>query len=112
MSLEIIFLIILLLGMAGMIFIIFRKLPVLSALSEKELAPVSVREMVSDLGNSKKALSLEMALQKILAKVRILILKSDNKTFNWLQSLRKKTQKNKFGEDDTYWKDVRNMTKK
>jgi hypothetical protein len=97
--------------MGGMIFVIYRKLPELSSLPEQKFAPVSFKEMVPDLSNSKKIFSLEMFLEKMLAKTRILILKSDNKTFKWLQSLREKTQKHKFGENDTYWKDIKNMKK-
>lgn len=109
MVLEIIFLAVFLIGTSGMLFIIARKLPVISALPREKFAPISIREMVPDLGNTRGALSLEIFLQKIIAKLRILILKSDNKTFKWLQALREKTQKHKFGENDTYWKDIKNM---
>jgi len=111
MSSEIIFSIILFLGAAGMLFMISKKLPVVLALPDEKIAPVNIKEMVSNLGSTKEILSLEMALQKIIARLRILILKSDNKTFNWLQALKEKTKKTKFGENDTYWKDVKNMKK-
>jgi hypothetical protein len=111
MVLNIVFSTIFFLGTAGMLFIILRKLPVLSALPDEKFVPVNMKEMVSDLGKTKGVLSLEMVLQKVIARLRILILKSDNKTFNWLQTLREKSQKTKFGENDTYWKDVKNMKK-
>ncbi|MDD5144876.1 MAG: hypothetical protein PHW72_02030 [Candidatus Pacebacteria bacterium] len=55
--------------------------------------------------------SHEILLQKILSKVRVLTLRTDIKTSNWLQKLREKRQKDKFGENDNYWQEVKNSAK-
>jgi len=62
--------------------------------------------------NPLKQFSSEMFLQKTLSKVRVLTLKTDNKTSSWLQSLRQKTQKKKFQEDDKYWEEIKKSTRK
>jgi len=112
--LEIIFLTTFSIGVLGMGIIIYRKLPELVILPEKSFSPLSFKEFVSELRESKpdRVISIELVLQKVLAKVRIIILKSDNKTSNWLQSSRQRSEKNRFGENDTYWKDVKKMTRK
>ena len=106
--LEIIFSIIFLIGFLGMLFIVLKNLSKLTKLPEKAYAPVSVKEIVSDLreSNANSRFSIESILEKLLSKVRVLILKSDDKTSNWLHSLKQKSQKNTF-ENDTYWKDLR-----
>lgn len=112
--LGIIFSIIFSIGLLGMGIIIYRKLPKLVSLPEKSFSPLSFKELVSELkeSNSDSLFSVELVLQKVLAKVRIIILKSDNKTSHWLQSSRQRSQKNKFGENDTYWKDIKKLTRK
>jgi len=112
--LGIIFSVIFSIGFFGMGIIIYRKLPELVGLPEKSFSPLNLKELVSELRESKsdRVVSIELVLQKVLAKVRIIILKSDNKTSNWLQSSRQRSQKNKFGDNDTYWKDVKKMTRK
>lgn len=107
---EISVIIILIGSFIGMGVIIFRKIPVLS-----ELAPESVRgpgvltRFRDKIKNSKilKSFSKEILFQKILSKIRILTLKTDNKTSNWLAKLRQRTleKKNKFSDD--YWKKIR-----
>ncbi|MFH1582491.1 MAG: hypothetical protein ABIA08_01895 [bacterium] len=112
--LEIIFAVIFFISFLGMGIIIYRKLPELVNLPEKSLASLGFKQMISELKESKSGstASIELVLQKVLSRVRIVILKSDNKTSNWLQSLRQRSQKNKFSENDTYWKDVKKMTRK
>ena len=67
--------------------------------------------LVKKLTPSKK-FSLEMLLQKILSKVRVLVLKIDHKTSNWLQTLRERAKKRSSLEKDNYWKKFKNLTKK
>ena len=62
--------------------------------------------------NPFKSFSYEIFLQKLLSKIRILSLKTDNKTFNWLQKLREKSQKKKNLENDNYWEEIKKSTKK
>ncbi len=112
--LELIALIILLGSMAGIAIIIFRKMPVLSSLPE---SPESVgfiarlKKKASRL-NPLKNFSYEIFLQKVLTKLRILSLKADNKTFNWLQALRKRQQKNGIVKKDNYWEKIKKEIKK
>ena len=111
---EAIFSVILFLSLVGMGVIIRKRIPDIALLPET--APVSFdwNKALTKMKNTSplKRVSLEMLLQKMLSKTRVLILKTDNKTSNWLQRLREKSQKNKFGDDDTYWKDVRRSTRK
>jgi hypothetical protein len=67
--------------------------------------------LVKKLTPSKK-FSLETLLQKILSKVRVLVLKIDHKTSNWLQTLRERAKKRSSLEKDNYWKKLKNLTKK
>jgi hypothetical protein len=67
--------------------------------------------LVKKLTPSKK-FSLEILLQKILSKVRVLVLKIDHKTSNWLQTLRERAKKRSTLEKDNYWKKLKNLTKK
>ena len=97
--------------------IILRKIPVLVKLPEilpqKEKGKLfsKLKEKIKIL-NPFKSLSSEIFLQKILTKIRIMSLKTDNKTFNWLQKLRERTQKKKAEENDNYWEEIKKTTKK
>ena len=98
--------------------IIFRKLPVLVQLPEKTYPQDQLKEKevfslkrMGELAPSRH-FSLNILLQKVVSKIRILILKIDTKTFNLLQRLREKSQKNKFNENKNYWQEVRRSTRK
>jgi len=67
--------------------------------------------LVKRLTPSKK-FSLELLLQKILSKVRVLVLKIDHMTSNWLQALRERAKKRSTLEKDNYWKKLKKLTKK
>lgn len=98
-------------GLGG---IIFKKIPVLSTLSEKESKEeVQKSELMERLRKVKifKDFSYEKFLQKLLTKVRILSLKTDNKTSNWLKKLKDNTQRKKIMEDDNYWDEIKRATK-
>ncbi len=116
MSYEIIAIIILLVSFLGMSVILFRKIPLLLELPE---TPVEISlktrliETKEKIKTSRyfKVPSSEIFLQKLLSKIRILTLRTDNKTANWLQKLREKSQRKKFKKDD-YWKELKKATKK
>ena len=93
--------------------IIFRKIPALVQFPETAASQVDWRGVFSKIKNPKifKNFSFEVLLQKILSRVRVLTLKTDNKTSSWLQRLREKSRKKKFSEDDNYWEKVRKSTK-
>ena len=90
--LEIIAIVILISSILGIGIIIYRKIPALKTLPEPVEKPIdnksNIKKKVKNL-----LISNEKYLQKILSKIRILFLKIDNKTFGWLQELRKRSQK-------------------
>ena len=120
MSYEVAAQIILIGSLFGMGAILFRKIPILVKLpkvSPRKKKGKEPRFFQRGLEKIKKigplrSFSFEIFLQKILSKIRILSLKTDNKTFNWLQKLREKAKKNKSKENDNYWEKLKKSTKK
>lgn len=117
MNFELIAGIILFGSLLGTGVIILRKIPVLVNLPEvlpqieKEKLFLRLKTKIKEIPGL-KSFSQEVFLQKILSKIRILSLKSENKTGSWLQKLREKSQKNKFQENDNYWEEIKKSTKK
>lgn len=111
---ELIALIILFVSLAGLLIMVFRKVPQLRQLPETGPIALDWRKLP---GKAKKLpliknFSFDLLLQKILSKVRILTLKTEHKTSNLLQKLREDSKKKKFGEDDNYWEEIKKLTKK
>lgn len=109
MNFEFLAQIVLICSLMGMIILIFRKIPALVELpgvfpQRKDLIGLRIKEKIKQL-NPFKNFSYEIFLQKLLSKVRILTLKTENKTFSWLQKLREKTQKKKL--EDHYWEEIK-----
>jgi len=104
-------------SLLGIGIVILRKIPVLVELpktpAEFNLKEnlLKLKEKISTL-HPFKYFSDKIFLQKILSKIRILTLKTENKTDNWLQKLREKSQKKKFEENDNYWEEVKKSTNK
>jgi len=100
-------------SLVALAMIVFRKIPVLLELPETAPSQFNWKELLIKIKNLLpfKGFSFEVFLQKILSKIRILSLKTDSKTSSWLQKLREKKQRKKFGEDDNYWKKVKKSTK-
>lgn len=111
---ELIVLIILICSLIGIGIILFQKIPLLLELPETLPSHFSWQDFFSKLRSLApfKRFSLEIFLQKILSKVRILTLKTDSKTSSWLQRLRERSQKKKFDENDNYWQEIKKSTKK
>ncbi|MDI6603314.1 MAG: hypothetical protein QME57_04410 [Patescibacteria group bacterium] len=112
--LELIATIILICSLLGMGVIIFRKIPVLVNLSEvlpEKGEPFSskLKKKIKEF-NPLKNFSYEVFLQKLIFRIRILTLKTDNQTFNWLQKLRERIKKKKL-ENDNYWEELKKATK-
>ncbi|MDD2697059.1 MAG: hypothetical protein PHE52_02795 [Candidatus Pacebacteria bacterium] len=102
------------LSLIGMALILFRKIHLLLELPEAVPVQFHWKEFLTRIKNSSpflKDFSFEMFLQKILSRVRVLTLKTDSKTSNWLQRLRARSQKKKFEEDDSYWQEIKKSTK-
>jgi len=115
MNSEIIAGIIFLGSLTGIGIILFRKIPVLLTLAEikiekkEESLILKLKREIKEL-NPFKNFSYEIFLQKVLTQIRILTLKTDTQTFNWLQRLRKKYQKKKI-EKDNYWQKIKKEIK-
>jgi len=113
---EIILLFILICSFIGMGAIVLLKIPALVKLPQKVSSQPDWKNAFLDFIKRIKDrlhfknFSSEIFLQKILSKIRILTLKVESKTSNWLQQLRERSQKNKFGEDDNYWQAIRKST--
>jgi len=99
--LEIILFIIFIVSLIGLIIIIRSKIPFLVELS-LEQASSSIFDKLKNK-TKKDSFSRSIFLQKFLSKIRILILKSDNKTNEWIKRLRQKSQENKTKFSDNYW---------
>jgi hypothetical protein len=103
-------LVVLLVSFAGLVFILVKKLPVLAKMHAP--AAASSRSTVVDLKNKMKealnpiGLDYELYLQKILSKVRVLTLKTENKTANWLEALRQRSKRNSENSKD-YWEELK-----
>jgi hypothetical protein len=106
---EIIALILLICSLTGLGIIVRRKIPVLLELPETAPIQFDFKSILSKI----KSLSIfedfsgEMFLHKILSKIRVLTLKFENKTSNWLQKLRQRSLKKKFSENDNYWQEIK-----
>ncbi len=121
--LEIIFLCFFAASFAGLVAFFMKKAPLLAALpktthvfEKKENQPLVVLMKIKEKAENLPALknfSIEILLQRILSKIRILALKFENKTGGWLESLRRKAQndrnksdKNALKQADNYWENL------
>ena len=100
--LKIISLVIFIVSLIGMVIIIRRKVPVLL-----QLSPQEVKTGIFSRLKIKAPTSKELFLHKILSRVRILMLKTDNKTTEWMKKLREKSQENNEKFSDSYWDKLR-----
>jgi len=113
--LNLIAVIILVSSLFGIFVILFRKIPILVNLPIPEQT-TSHEPLFFRLKNKIKNLpplkswSFENFLQKLLSKIRILTLKTENKTTNWLQKLRERSQKKKEIQNDKYWEEIKKTT--
>jgi hypothetical protein len=97
------------LSLAGIIFIVFRKIPVLLNLPEEtsggDPLAVKLKRQVTNFPKT-EIFDYEVPLQKVLSRVRILTLKTEQKTGNWLEKLRQKSNQKK-SEKDNYWEELK-----
>jgi len=110
--LELIVLIIFIVSLSITLIIVFRKIPQILALPETSPSYFNWRDILKKIKifNPFKGLSFEMILQKILSRVRVLSLKTENKSYNWLKRLRMKAKIRK-NLDANYWKEIEKSTK-
>ena len=98
-------------------YLIYKKMPVLAGLNTAALPQSGIRSFFSKIKSRihfpKISFNFELFLQKTLSMVRVWTLKLESKTSSWLQHLREKAQaKKKFEENDKYWEDIQDKTKK
>jgi len=108
---ELILITILISSLLGIGVILYRKLPVLVKLPEapvkfKESLVLKMRSGVKKLPGKDK-FDYELYLQKILSRVRILTLKTENKTSNWLERLRQKNNQKNNHNNEKYWEELK-----
>jgi hypothetical protein len=111
MSFETINLIILIVSFLGLVIFIYRKIPAMANLpigntSAENGFFLKIKNKAKNLPGV-KSFSTEVFLQKIISQARVLSLKADHKTANWLKTLRQKTQKKKL-ENGDYWQEIKN----
>ena len=110
---NLIALIIFFISLTGILIIIFRKISVLAELLPQEIENPGIFKKVKNkirINEFTKAFSSkEILLQKILSKFKILTLKTENKTSNWLTKLRQRSLKKKDKKEFTgnYWKKLK-----
>ncbi len=109
---ELISTIILICSLGGITVLVFWKIPVLIQLScDTEVTQENIlsktKQKVKELVPSKSFNSRNF-LQKILLRVRILSLKTENKTNNLLQKL---SQQDRITSNDNYWEELRKSNK-
>jgi len=114
MSYELIATVIFLGSIFGMGVILFRKIPVLAKLTleiteEKEGIFSRLKGEIKNLFSLKSS-SPEIFLQRILSKIRILALKTENKTSTILERLRTRKMEEKENENDNYWEELKKST--
>jgi hypothetical protein len=99
-------------SLSGVLIIAYQKIPLLvnfPVSSEKESNQgwiLGIKNRIKNISFIKN-FSYEIFLQKILSRVKVLTLRADNKTSNWLQDLREKYKKKKVLKEDGYWDKIR-----
>lgn len=115
MSFELVSQITLIFSGFGLLIVVARKIPQLLKIPDKKSFKkgnlILKFAVVLKKFNPFKKFSLNLFLQKVLSRIRILTLKTDNKTLNWLQKLREKT-KNKLKEGGNYWEEIKKAKNK
>lgn len=115
MSFELFFQTTLIFSGFGLLTVVSRKFPQLLKISDRKFRKKEANFIFKFLGKIKeispwKKFSYDLFLQKLLSRIRILTLKTDNQTVNWLQKLREKTQ-NKLKEGSNYWEELKKIKK-
>lgn len=97
-------------SMAGMVFILARKMLYLDRLQEKQNGkkPESLQETVEK--ENVKTKNSSLFLQKLLSRIKILSQKAENKADSLLQELRQNQQKERI-KDNSYWQKIKDVKK-
>ena len=106
--LNLIVIIIFFVGLLGMAIILLRKIPTLCQLGECQPLGLFTRIKHRIVNHDRvRSFSFEVFLQKILSKIRILTLKTENKMGHCLSELRIKSIENKNGFSQEYWEKMK-----
>jgi len=100
----------LLISLLGIALIILRKAPVLAELSlVRDRNKGILNKAVNIIKKSEvvKGFTPDVLLHKTLSKVRVLTLKTECKTADWLKDLRQKSIEKKKSFSDDYWKKIK-----
>ncbi len=96
-------------SLIGIGMIIIRKIPVLAELSPQEIEPEHPKRFREKIKNNRtlRFFSGELLLQKVLSGIKVLTLRTENKTSAWLADSRQRylDKKDKFSDD--YWRRIR-----
>lgn len=108
---ELILTIILVCSLIGTGVILYRKLPVLAKLPETPLKlkgpfVLKIKNGVKNLPGAEK-FDYELYLQKVLSRIHILNLKTENKTRTWLEKLRQRNNRKNNHNNDKYWEELK-----
>lgn len=104
-------------SLLGLAAILFRKIPLLVELPETpkkfsfKKAILEFKTKIKTL-NPFKDFSSEIFLQKILSRIRIFVLRIENKIASSLQKLRERSLRKKAKENDNYWERITKANKK
>lgn len=100
-------------SLASLGYVVGRKIPLLLKFPAKREGD-SMREIfqnakgkVQDSVLFKAVSSPSLLLQKLLSKARIFSLRTENKTSQWLEKLRKRSQEKKALFSEDYWKQLK-----
>ncbi|MBI2123865.1 MAG: hypothetical protein HYU04_01340 [Candidatus Wildermuthbacteria bacterium] len=100
-------------SLASLGYVVGRKIPLLLKFPARRQGD-SLREMFQGAKNKiqsssrlKSVSSPHVILQTLLSKARIFSLRTENKTSQWLESLRKRAQEKKAAFSDDYWQQLK-----
>jgi hypothetical protein len=94
------------LSVSGMAILAYRKgSEVAMFVPNPDPEPSTIINLKNKLGS--KLIPSELFWQKFLSKIRILVLKTDNKTSEWMRRLREKSVQNKTKFAENYWEKLK-----
>lgn len=100
-------------SLASLGYIVGRRVPVLLTFPAKQQED-SMKEILQEVARKiqdsvlfRVVSSPSLLLQKLLSKARIFSLRTENKTSQWLEKLRKRSQEKKALFSEDYWKQLK-----
>jgi len=107
---EIFSLVVCVISFLSLTFFVYKKVPVLSGLPEREVFPVRKLKKETEeklrIALKQRLHIFEGVLQKDLHKLRVLFLRADNRATDWIGKLRERSEKRKIDMED-HWKDLK-----